>query len=80
MRRVKRVIVMLMVLFVVLLVMAFVLENQQDVSLSFMGFGTGKMPVSMFVVGALVVGMLVGPLFGFLIRNRRLRSVYDGRN
>ena len=73
MRRVKRVIVVLMVLVVALLVLAFVLENQQNVCLSLLGFSIGQMPVSVFVVVALV-GMLLGPLLGILVNNRRPRS------
>ncbi|MDF3134940.1 lipopolysaccharide assembly protein LapA domain-containing protein [Pseudomonas extremaustralis] len=73
MRRVKRVIVVLMVLVVALVVLAFVLENQQNVCVSLLGFGTGQMPVSVFVVVALVVGMLLGPLLGILLNRRRPR-------
>ncbi|KAB0518358.1 LapA family protein [Pseudomonas extremorientalis] len=62
MRGVKRVVVVLTVLVVALIVLAFVLENQQVASLSFFGFATGEMPVSVFVVVALIIGMLIGPL------------------
>ncbi|WP_439856384.1 lipopolysaccharide assembly protein LapA domain-containing protein [Pseudomonas yamanorum] len=75
MRGVKRVAVVLMVLIVALVVVAFVLENQQGVSLSFLGLTTGHMPVSVFVVLALIVGMLLGPLLGGLIRIRRSKPV-----
>ncbi|WP_168232821.1 LapA family protein [Pseudomonas veronii] len=62
MRGVKRVVVVLTVLMVALVVLAFVLENQQGASLSFFGFTTDEMPVSVFVVVALIIGMLIGPL------------------
>jgi len=74
MRGVKRVVVVLTVLVVALVVLAFVLENQQDVSLSFLGLATAQLPVSVFVVMALIVGMLVGPILGLLMRKRRFRS------
>ncbi|AOE78406.1 lipopolysaccharide assembly protein LapA domain-containing protein [Pseudomonas lurida] len=74
MRGVKRVVVVLTVLVVALVVLAFVLENQQDVSLSFLGLATAQLPVSVFVVVALIVGMLVGPILGLLMRKRRFRS------
>ena len=74
MRGVKRVVVVLTVLVVALAVLAFVLENQQDVSLSFLGLATAQLPVSVFVVVALIVGMLVGPILGLLMRKRRFRS------
>ncbi|WP_312491811.1 lipopolysaccharide assembly protein LapA domain-containing protein [Pseudomonas cremoris] len=71
MHGVKRVVTVLTVLVVALAVLVFVLENQQDVSLSFLGFGTGQVPVSVFLLMALVVGMLVGPLLMVLVRYRR---------
>lgn len=74
MRGVKRVVVVLTVLVVALVVLAFVLENQQDVSLSFLGLATAQLPVSVFVVVALIVGMLVGPILGLLMRKRPFRS------
>ena len=62
MRRVKRVILVLMFVIIALVVLAFVLENQQQVSLSFLGFSTPETPVSVFVVIAMVVGLIFGPL------------------
>ncbi|WP_330565265.1 LapA family protein [Pseudomonas yamanorum] len=75
MRGFKRVAVVLMVLIVALVVVAFVLENQQGVSLSFLGLTTGQMPVSVFVVLALIVGMLLGPLLRGLVLRRRFKPV-----
>ncbi|MFC6298380.1 DUF1049 domain-containing protein [Pseudomonas sp. CCM 7893] len=66
MRGVKRVALVLIVLVVALVILAFVLENQQDVALSFLGWSTPQMPVSVFVAVALIVGMVVGPIIGFL--------------
>lgn len=71
MRGVKRVVLVLMVLVVALVVLAFVLENQQGASLSFFGFATGQLPVSVFVVVAFIVGMLIGPLLSALVCKRR---------
>lgn len=68
MRAVKRVSLVLIVLFAALAVLAFVLENQQDVALAFLGWSTPQMPVSIFVTLALIVGMLVGPLLGVFIK------------
>ncbi|MGY2295874.1 LapA family protein [Pseudomonas yamanorum] len=79
MRGVKRVAVVLMVLIVALVVVAFVLENQQNVSLSFLGFSTGQAPASVFIVVAFIVGMLVGPLLGALFLHRRHKAVAEGR-
>jgi len=80
MHGIKRVVTVLIMLVIALVVLAFVLENQQDVSLSFLGFGTGQVPVSVFVVVALVIGMLVGPLLTVLVRHRRRRSIAAGRS
>ena len=79
MRGVKRFVVALTVLVAALVVLAFVLENQQGVSLSFLGLATGQMPVSVFVVVALIVGMLVGPLLALLVRGRRQRAIPASR-
>lgn len=79
MRGVKRFAVVLTVVVVTLSVLAFVLENQQAVSLSFFGWATGQMPVSVVVVGALIVGMLVGPLLSLLVGARKHRSIPVGR-
>ncbi|WP_338490145.1 lipopolysaccharide assembly protein LapA domain-containing protein [Pseudomonas trivialis] len=72
MRGVKRVVAVFAVLIVALVVLGFVLENQQDVSLSFLGQSTRQMPVSVFVVVALIVGMLIGPLLSVVVGRRRL--------
>ncbi|WP_426134533.1 LapA family protein [Pseudomonas sp. PWP3-1b2] len=78
MRGIKRVVAALTMLVVVLLVVGFVLENQQSVSLSFFGLSSAQMPISVFVVLALVVGMMIGPLLGVLFRTRRHRGLAAG--
>jgi len=56
----------------VLVVLAFVLENQQPISLLFLGLAGPQLPVSLVVVIALLAGMLVGPILGwFLGRSSR---------
>lgn len=71
MRGVKRVALVLIVLAVVLVVLAFVLENRQDVSLSFLGWSTPQIPLSIFVTISLIIGMLIGPFLGLLVRRGR---------
>jgi uncharacterized integral membrane protein len=81
MRGVKRAVLVLMVLIIALVVLGFVLENQQGASLSFLGWTTVQMPVAVFVVAALIVGMLIGPLLSVgLARSRRQRVNRAGRN
>ncbi|MBI6908493.1 LapA family protein [Pseudomonas palleroniana] len=79
MRGFKRVVLLLVVLVVVLVVLGFVLENQQGVSLSFLGWATAQMPVAVFVVLALIVGMLIGPLLGVLVGSRRRKKAFAER-
>nr|WP_222934911.1 lipopolysaccharide assembly protein LapA domain-containing protein [Pseudomonas koreensis] len=56
----------------VLVVLAFVLENQQSISLMFLGLAGPQLPVSVVVVLALLAGMLIGPVLGwFLGRSSR---------
>jgi uncharacterized integral membrane protein len=67
MRNVKRVLLALFVLLLVLAILAFVLENQQSVSLLFLGWAGPQLPVSLVVVLALLVGMVIGPMLGWFL-------------
>ncbi|MBV4485756.1 LapA family protein [Pseudomonas sp. SWRI153] len=72
MRNLKRILLGVFLLLVVLVVLAFVLENQQSVSLLFLGFSGPQLPVSVVAVLALLIGMLIGPVLGwFLGRSSR---------
>ncbi|CRN01032.1 MULTISPECIES: lipopolysaccharide assembly protein LapA domain-containing protein [Pseudomonas] len=75
MRGVKRVVAILIAVLAGLVILAFVLENQQGVALSFLGWSTAQMPVAVFVVIALIVGMLIGPLLGVFVRRRRHKTI-----
>lgn len=79
MRNLGRVLLIAFVLLLVLAILAFVLENQQSVSLLFLGWGGPQLPVSVIVVIALLVGMLVGPFLGWLVgraaRSKRKRMI-----
>ncbi|QHF52070.1 MULTISPECIES: lipopolysaccharide assembly protein LapA domain-containing protein [Pseudomonas] len=74
MRNLKRVLLGALVLLLVLVILAFVLENQQSVSLLFLGWSMPRLPVSMLVVLALLVGMLVGPVLGWFLGRFSQRS------
>ena len=70
----KRVLLVVAVLLLVLAVLAFVLENQQPVSLLFLGWAGPQLPVSVITVVALLIGMLIGPVIGwFVSRTARAR-------
>ncbi|PYB87051.1 DUF1049 domain-containing protein [Pseudomonas koreensis] len=72
MRNLKRILLGVFLLLMVLVVLAFVLENQQSVSLLFLGFSGPQLPVSVVAVLALLIGMLIGPVLGwFLGRSAR---------
>ena len=75
MRGVKRFVVVLIAVLAALVVLAFVLENQQGVALTFLGWSTAQMPVAVFVVVALIVGMLIGPLLGVVVGRRRHKGI-----
>lgn len=66
-----RVIKILVVLVLLLGIAAFVLENPQSVSLRFFGWGAPQLPISVFVVVALLIGMIIGPLMAWVARARR---------
>ncbi|WP_448652355.1 LapA family protein [Pseudomonas fluorescens] len=74
MRGIKRVLLVLVALLVALAVLAFVLENQQGVALSFLGWTTAQLPVAVFVTLALIAGMLIGPLLGVLVSRKARRK------
>lgn len=67
MRNLKRVLLGALVLLLVLVILAFMLENQQAVSLLFLGWSMPQLPVSSIVVLALLSGMLVGPLIAWFL-------------
>ena len=68
MRNFKRVLLAVFVLLLVLAVLAFILENQQSVSLLFLGWAWPQLPVSLFMVVALLIGMVIGPILGWFLR------------
>ncbi|KAB0485259.1 Protein of unknown function [Pseudomonas reinekei] len=62
MRNIRRVILAIFVLLLVLAILVFVLENQQSVSLLFLGGAAPELPLSVVAMTALLVGMIIGPL------------------
>ena len=76
MRGVRRVGVVIVVSIVVLAILVFVLENQQGAVLSFFGWTTFKLPVSVLMVLSLITGLVAGPIFRLLLwRDSYFRKV-----
>ncbi len=73
MPRARRFASVVTILFFVLVVVFFVLENQQGTTLSFFGWHTVELPVSVFTTLALIVGMIVGPALSLLVGLKRKR-------
>ncbi|MCE1115143.1 MULTISPECIES: lipopolysaccharide assembly protein LapA domain-containing protein [Pseudomonas] len=73
MRNLKRVLAALFVLLLAAVVLFFVLENQQAVSLVMFGWAAPAVPVAVLLIAALVLGLAVGPLLGAygLMRGKR---------
>ncbi|MGY2339219.1 LapA family protein [Pseudomonas sp. SDO5532_S415] len=67
MRNLKRVLIAVFVLLLVLAILAFVLENQQSVTLLFLGWAGPQLPVSVVMVVALLIGMVVGPIISWFL-------------
>jgi putative membrane protein len=67
MRNLKRVLIAVVVLLLTLAILAFVLENQQSVTLLFLGWTGPQLPVSVVLVIALLVGMVIGPVISWLL-------------
>jgi len=73
----KKKLTILLAFLVVLIVLGFTLENQQPVELVFLGVLTPRLPISLFIILTLLIGMLVGPALRtlFLLRRRRGRNL-----
>ncbi|WP_130908549.1 MULTISPECIES: LapA family protein [unclassified Pseudomonas] len=67
MRNLKRILLAVFILLLVLAILAFVLENQQSVSLLFLGWAGPQLPVSLVIVLALLIGMVIGPVISWIL-------------
>jgi uncharacterized integral membrane protein len=65
--KLKRVLLAVSVLLVALVVVVFVLENRQPVPLTLLGWSGPPLPIAVIAVGALLTGMLMGPLLGWFV-------------
>ncbi|MGX5794095.1 lipopolysaccharide assembly protein LapA domain-containing protein [Pseudomonas sp. E2-15] len=74
MRAAKRLVLVLGILFFAFVVIAFVLENQQSATLSFLGWSTAELPISVIATLALLVGMIIGPALVLVFSGRKVRK------
>ena len=56
-------------------VVIFILENQQTASLTFLGWQSPPLSIALFFVGALLIGLAIGPLLGMLMYWRKRASL-----
>ncbi|MHC8396078.1 DUF1049 domain-containing protein [Pseudomonas sp. LB3P93] len=78
MRNFKRAILAALLLVVGFVVALFFLENRQAVSLFFLGWATPQLPVSAWVLLALLTGMVVSPALVWFKGVRRRYSAVRG--
>lgn len=70
MRNLMRVFFAVFILLLILAILVFVLENQQSISLLFLGWAGPELPVSLVMILALLFGMLIGPAFCWILGRR----------
>ncbi|UVL28189.1 DUF1049 domain-containing protein [Pseudomonas donghuensis] len=68
MRNFKRLILVVFLLLLMAAVVVFVLENQLPAQLVFLGWVLPQLPVSVYLLVALSVGLVIGPLLTLLSR------------
>lgn len=70
--RLRRILELVLTLFLVSLVIIFMLENEQPVRVSIFGWSSSELPVAVHIVAALLAGMVIGLVVGFVaIRKRK---------
>lgn len=71
MRNFKRVVLAVFAIIVLFGIVVFTLENQQSMSLVFLGWRSPGLPVSLYFIAALLIGMAIGPVMGFVAYRRK---------
>lgn len=75
MRIIKRLLLVLIIAVVAVVSLLFVLENQQAVALTFLGYAGPQLPVSAMLLLALLLGLAVGPVLGWFVAYRGRRRL-----
>ena len=73
MRNLSRIVFGFFVLAILLVTLVFILENQQPASMMFLGWATPALPLSVFVVAALLLGLIIAPALAWLVARRARR-------
>ncbi len=68
MRLLQRIALTFLMLFLVGTVLVFVLENQQQLELSFFSWNTASLPISLYIAVSFLAGMVLGPIITFIVR------------
>jgi uncharacterized integral membrane protein len=66
----KRMLRLLFASLLILAVVIFMLENEQSVIINVFGWSSSALPLSIFIVVALLIGMIIGPMLGVIVRRR----------
>jgi len=75
MRMFTRVIAAVVALVLIVSTIVFILENQQRVSLVFLGHSSPELFLAVPIIIALLVGMLIGPVLGWAVGARKKRRL-----
>jgi uncharacterized integral membrane protein len=70
-----RIIAAVVALALVVSTIVFILENQQKVSLVFLGWSSPELFLALPIILALLAGMLIGPVLGWAVGARRKRKL-----
>lgn len=73
MGKLRKLILVITLLVVGIICLVFVLQNQQTVVLNFFTWSSPDVPVSVFILCGILLGMLIGPLLFGVRRRLRLR-------
>lgn len=71
MSNLKRFVLGVFLLLLVVATLVFVLENQQPITLTFLGWVGPQLPVAYVTIGSLMIGLVIGPLISLLAYRAR---------
>lgn len=69
MRNLTKIIMVAFLLLILVSILVFTIENQNSVSLVFLGGATPPIAISILILSAFLMGMVIAPILVFLRRN-----------